>query len=163
MGGQDANVTVLRQKVITHHQRLGNHPMGSKKQLSENSIYTHFILPALLKAGWDLQKQIREEVYFTDGRIYVNGKKTTRGIKKFADVILYYKPNIPVAIIEVKKNTLSMGAGMQQVLDYGAILDIPVIFSSNGDGFIEHDRSGYSTTIERELSLEQFPSPQAFS
>ncbi|MDP2903645.1 MAG: DEAD/DEAH box helicase family protein [Methylovulum sp.] len=134
--------------------------MGSKKQLSENSIYTHFILPALIKAGWDLQKQIREEVYFTDGRIYVNGKKTTRGVKKFADVILYYKPNIPVAIIEVKKNTLSIGAGMQQVLDYGAILDIPLIFSSNGDGFIEHDRSGYSTTIERELRLEQFPSPQ---
>ncbi len=134
--------------------------MGSKKELSETSIYTHYILPALIKAGWDLQKQIREEVYFTDGRIYVNGKKTTRGVKKFADVILYYKPNIPVAIIETKKNKLAVGAGMQQVLNYGAILDIPVIFSSNGDGFIEHDRSGYSTTIERELSLNNFPSPQ---
>lgn len=134
--------------------------MDSKKELSETSIYTHYILPALIKAGWDLQKQIREEVYFTDGRIYVNGKKTTRGVKKFADVILYYKPNIPVAIIEAKKNKLAVSAGMQQVLNYGAILDIPVIFSSNGDGFIEHDRSGYSTTIERELSLGNFPSPQ---
>lgn len=101
-----------------------------------------------------------KNVYFTDGRIYVNGKRTTRGVKKFADIILYYKPNIPVAIIEVKKNKLAVGAGMQQVLNYGAILDIPVIFSSNGDGFIEHDRSGYSSTIERQLNLDVFPSPQ---
>jgi type I restriction enzyme, R subunit len=134
--------------------------MASKKALSENSIYTHYILPNLIKSGWDLQKQIRENVYFTDGRIYINGKKTTRGERKFADVILYYKPNIPVAIIEVKKNTLPLGTGMQQVLDYGAILDIPVVFSTNGDGFIEHDRSGYSTSIETRYSLDQFPSPQ---
>ena len=134
--------------------------MGSKKELSENSIYTHFVIPALTKAGWDLQKQIREQVYFTDGRIQVNGKKNTRGVRKFADVILYYKPNIPVAIIEVKKNTLALGAGMQQVLNYGAILDIPVVFSTNGDGFIEHDRSGYSAIIERELNLDNFPSPE---
>ena len=134
--------------------------MANKKDLSENSIYTHYVLPALIKAGWDLQKQIREEVYFTDGRIYVNGDKTKRGIRKFADVILYYKPNIPVAIIEVKKNTLTLGAGMQQVLNYGAILDIPVVFSTNGDGFIEHDRSGSSSIIEHELNLDNFPSPQ---
>jgi type I restriction enzyme R subunit len=134
--------------------------MANKTELSENSIYTHYILPALIKAGWDLQKQIRENVYFTDGRIYVNGDKTKRGVRKFADVILYHKPNIPVAIIEVKKNTLTLGAGMQQVLNYGAILDIPVVFSTNGDGFIEHDRSGHSTQIERELSLDNFPSPQ---
>jgi len=80
-----------------------NQFMGKKTDFSENSIYTHYILPALIKAGWDLQKQIRENVYFTDGRIYVNGKKTTRGERKFADVILYYKPNIPIAIIEIKK------------------------------------------------------------
>ena len=134
--------------------------MGSKKELSENSIYTHFILPALIKAGWDLHTQIRENVYFTDGRIFVNGKKTTRGDRKFADVVLYYKPNIPVALIEVKKNTLALGAGMQQVLNYGAILDIPVVFSTNGDGFIQHDRSGYSTDLETQYSLELFPSPQ---
>ena len=124
--------------------------MASKTEFSENSIYTHFVIPALTKAGWDLQTQIRENVYFTDGRIYVNGQKASRNKKdrKFADVILYYKPNIPIAIIEVKKNTLSLGAGMQQVLNYGAILDIPVVFSTNGDGFIEHDRSGYSKNIE---------------
>ena len=134
--------------------------MVTKKELSENTMYTHYILPALLKSGWDLARQIREHVYFTDGRIQVNGKTVTRGKGKFADVILYYKPNIPVAIIEIKKNKFSLGAGMQQVLDYGEILDIPVVFSTNGDGFIEHDRSGSSTLIERELRLDDFPSPQ---
>lgn len=133
--------------------------MVSKKELSENSIYTHYVLPNLINSGWDLQKQIRENVYFTDGRIYINGKKTTRGEKKFADVVLYYKPNIPIAIIEVKKNTLALGAGMQQVLNYGAILDIPLVFSTNGDGFIEHDRSGYSKNIETQYSLDNFPTP----
>ena len=134
--------------------------MVSKKEFSENSIYTHYVLPSLVKSGWDLQKQIRENVYFTDGRIYINGKKITRGKKKFADVVLYYKPNIPIAIIEVKKNTLPLGAGMQQVLNYGAILDIPVVFSTNGDGFIEHDRSGYSENIETRYDLDNFPTPQ---
>ena len=134
--------------------------MVSKKELSENSIYTHYVLPNLIKSGWDLQKQIRENVYFTDGRIYINGKKTKRGERKFADVILYYKPNIPIAIIEVKKNTLNEAAGIQQALDYGKILDIPIVFSTNGDGFIEHDRSGYSKTIETNHSLDNFPSPQ---
>ena len=80
--------------------------MASKKELSENSIYTHYVLPNLIKSGWDLQKHIRENVYFTDGRIYINGKKTKRGERKFADVILYYKPNIPIAIIEVKKKSV---------------------------------------------------------
>ncbi len=114
----------------------------------------------MIKAGWDLEKHIREEVYFTDGRIYVNGNKTRRGDRKFADVVLYYKPNIPIAIIEVKKNTLALAAGMQQALDYGKILDIPVVFSTNGDGFIQHDRSGHSAQIERELNLDNFPTPQ---
>jgi len=134
--------------------------MAGKKELSENSIYTHYVLPGLIKSGWDLQKHIRENVYFTDGRIYINGKKIKRGERKFADVILYYKPNIPIAIIEVKKNTLSEAAGIQQALDYGRILDIPMVFSTNGDGFIEHDRSGYSNTIETHHSLDNFPSPQ---
>jgi len=76
--------------------------MASKKDLSERDICTQFILPALQKAGWDIQTQVREEVSFTDGRIYVRGNKTTRGKRKRADFILYYKPNIPIAIIEAK-------------------------------------------------------------
>lgn len=134
--------------------------MVSKKELSERDICTQFILPALVKAGWDIEKQVREEVFFTDGRIYVKGNKTARGERKRADYILYYKPNIPIAVIEAKDNNHSLGAGMQQALGYATVLDIPVAFSSNGDGFLEHDRSGYSRTIERELGPDEFPAPE---
>ena len=133
--------------------------MASKKDLSERDICTQFILPALKKAGWDIQTQIREEVSFTDGRIYVKGNKTTRGKRKRADFILYYKPNIPVAIIEAKSNKLSVNAGIQQGIEYSNILDIPVVFSSNGDAFHEHDKTLSNGTIEREISLDNFPTP----
>jgi len=135
--------------------------MTSKKELSERDICTQFILPALVKAGWDVQKQVREEVYFTDGRIFVKGQKTARGERKRADFILYLKPNIPIAVIEAKDNNHSVGAGMQQALGYAKILDVPVAFSSNGDGFIQHDSSGFSASVESELTLENFPSPDA--
>ena len=134
--------------------------MASKKSLSERDICTKYILPALQKAGWNIQTQIREEVYFTDGRIYVKGSKTTRGKAKKADFILYYKPNMPVAVIEAKKNTFSVSHGIQQALDYSDILDIPLAFSSNGDGFLMHDKTSHDGTIEQELSLDAFPSPE---
>lgn len=133
--------------------------MTNKKDLSERDICTQFIIPALVKAGWNIEKQIREEVYFTNGRIFVRGNKTARGERKFADIILYIKPNIPIAVIEAKDNKHSVGAGLQQALGYSEILDIPVAFSSNGDGFIQHDRSGLSSQIEKEISLDNFPSP----
>ncbi|MFA5033955.1 MAG: DEAD/DEAH box helicase family protein [bacterium] len=133
--------------------------MSSKKELSERDICTKFILPALLKSGWDIEKQIREEVFFTAGRILGGGNRTIRGEKKYADFILYLKPNIPIAVIEAKDNNHSVGAGLQQALGYAEILDIPVAFSSNGDGFIQHDSSGLSPLIEKELSLGNFPSP----
>lgn len=130
-----------------------------KKTLSERDICTKYITPALKKAGWDIQSQVREEVSFTDGRISVRGNKTFRGERKRADYILYYKPNIPVAIIEAKKNTLTMSAGIQQGIDYSLMLDIPVVYSSNGDGFYEHDRTLYTGEVERELTLDNFPTP----
>lgn len=133
--------------------------MTNKKELSERDICTQFILPALVKAGWDVEKQIREEVFFTDGRIFVKGNKTARGERKRADFILYLKPNIPIAVIEAKDNNHSVGAGLQQALGYAIILDVPVAFSSNGDSFIQHDLSGFSMPIEKELSLDNFPSP----
>ena len=133
--------------------------MTYKKDLTERDIVTKFIIPNLVKAGWDIQKQVREEVYFTDGRVYVKGNKTKRGKAKKADIILYHKPNIPIAVIEAKDNNHSIGAGMQQGLGYAEILDIPVAYSSNGDGFLEHDRTNFSGKIERELSLDSFPSP----
>ncbi|MBM3435929.1 MAG: DEAD/DEAH box helicase [Bacteroidetes bacterium] len=132
--------------------------MSNKKDLSERDICTQFILPALVKSGWDVAKQVREEVFFTDGRIFVKGNKTVRGKRKRADFILYLKPNIPVAVIEAKDNNHSVGAGLQQALGYAETLDIPVAFSSNGDGFVLHDRSGFSGQIEKELSLDAFPS-----
>jgi len=133
--------------------------MTNKKDLSERDICTKFITPALEQAGWDMQKQVREEVGFTDGRIYVKGNLTTRGKRKRADYILYYKPHIPVAIIEAKSNKLSVMAGIQQGLDYATTLDIPTVYSSNGDGFYEHDRTAALGSVERELPLHEFPSP----
>ncbi|MEH2378835.1 MAG: DEAD/DEAH box helicase family protein [Nostoc sp.] len=133
--------------------------MTDKRELSEQDICTQYILPALLKSGWDVSKQVREQVYFTDGRIYVKGNQTQRGKGKKADYILYYKPNIPIAVIEAKKNIYPVGHGMQQALNYADILDLPVAFSSNGDSFLEHDKSGFSSLIERELSLDNFPTP----
>ncbi|MGD9487785.1 MAG: EcoAI/FtnUII family type I restriction enzme subunit R [Calditrichaceae bacterium] len=134
--------------------------MTSKRDLTERDIITKYIIPNLEKAGWDIQKQVREEVYFTAGRIYVKGNKTKRGKAKKADIIFYYKSNIPIAVIEAKDNKHSVGAGMQQGLDYAEILDIPVAYSSNGDGFLEHDRTKSTGQIETELSLENFPAPE---
>jgi len=133
--------------------------MPTKKELSERDICTKYILPALIRAGWDLEKQIREEVNFTDGRIFIKGKRTIRGERKRADFILYLKPNIPLAVIEAKDNNHSVGAGMQQALNYAEILDVPIAFSSNGDGFVQHDRSGYSPSVEKDVPLDGFPSP----
>ncbi len=130
-----------------------------KKSLSERDICTKFITPAIEKAGWDKIGQMLEEVSFTDGKIYVRGKLTARGAQKRADYILYFKPNIPIAIIEAKDNNHSLRAGIQQALDYANILDIPCIFSSNGDGFLFHDKTADGENIETECSLDNFPSP----
>lgn len=132
----------------------------SKKSLSERDICTKFITPAILGAGWDLHTQIREELSFTKGRIIVRGKLHTRGKQKRADYVLYYKSNIPIAVIEAKENNLSVGAGMQQALDYAETLDVPFVFSSNGDAFLMHDRTGLADKVEQELSLDAFPSPE---
>ncbi len=132
----------------------------NKKELSERDICSKFIGPAIKRAGWDGMMQIREEVAFTKGRIIVRGKLVTRGKAKRADYILYYKPNIPIAIVEAKDNNHSVGDGMQQALDYATTLNIPFVFSSNGDGFVFHDRTGASKEKETSLSLDQFPSPR---
>ena len=135
-------------------------PGLDKKSLSERDICTKFITPAVKQAGWDVLSQIREEVYFTKGRIIVRGKLVTRGKAKFADYILYYKANIPIALIEAKDNNHSVGDGMQQGLEYAATLDIPFVFSSNGDAFLFHDRTGQASQVEAELSLDAFPTPE---
>ncbi|TDW97157.1 EcoAI/FtnUII family type I restriction enzme subunit R [Dinghuibacter silviterrae] len=133
--------------------------MGAKHQLSERDICTKYITPALQRAGWDIESQILEEVSFTDGKIFVRGKLTARGKRKRADYILYYNSN-PIAIIEAKDNNHSVNAGIQQALEYARILDIPCVFSSNGDAFLFHDRTAKGMNIELELGLDQFPSPE---
>src|ERR1700719_274759 len=115
---------------------------AGKKALSEADICAKYITPAIERAGWDDNTQVRREVHFTKGQIHVRGKMVTRGKSKFADYVLYYKPNIPIAIIEAKENSLAIGEGMQQALEYGEILNVPFVFSSNGDGFVFHDRTG---------------------
>jgi type I restriction enzyme, R subunit len=130
-----------------------------KHSLTERDICTKFITPALRGAGWDEMLQIREEVGFTKGRIIVRGKLVTRGQAKRADYILYYKPNIPLALIEAKDNSHAVGDGMQQALDYATTLDIPFVFSSNGDGFVFHDRTGASNPREANLGLDAFLPP----
>jgi type I restriction enzyme R subunit len=132
----------------------------NKKDLSERDICTKFITPAVEQAGWDVASQIREQVYFTKGRIIVRGKLVTRGKAKFADYVLYYRPHIPIALIEAKDNTHAVSAGMQQALGYAETLDIPFVFSSNGDSFAFHDRTGQSAPVEGEFALDRFPAPE---
>ena len=133
--------------------------IADKQALSERDICTKFITPALRSAGWDEQLQIREEVAFTKGRIIVRGKVVSRGKAKRADYLLSQQPNLPLAVLEAKDNTHALGDGMQQALDYAETLGVPFVFSSNGDGFLFYDRTGQSDPVERELSLDAFPSP----
>ena len=135
----------------------------NKKALTEADIRTKFITPALVGANgdkWDLMTQVREEVYFTKGRVMVRGKSVRRGVARRADYILVYKPNIPLALIEAKDNHHAVGDGMQQALDCAEMLDIPFVYSSNGDAFLEHDRTVTSGAVTREIPLDQFPSPE---
>ena len=131
-----------------------------KKSLSERDICTKFITPALTAGGKWEQHQIREEFSFTKGRVIVRGRIHSRGEPKRADFLLSYKPGIRLAIVEAKDNKHSVGAGMQQALEYAATLDVPYVFSSNGDAFIFHDRTGQSDPVERELTLAEFPSAE---
>ncbi|NTV94157.1 MAG: DEAD/DEAH box helicase family protein [Thiobacillus sp.] len=131
----------------------------NKKALTEADIRTKYITPAIV-GKWDVMTQVREEVHFTKGRVIVRGKTVKRGEAKKADYLLYYKPNMPLAVVEAKDNNHGVGSGMQQALEYAEILDIPFVYSSNGDAFQEHDRTGVGETVEREIPLDQFPSPE---
>jgi type I restriction enzyme R subunit len=132
----------------------------NKKTLSERDICTKYITPAIYHAGWDIHTQVREEVTFTNGRVIVQGHLVSRGKPKRADYILYYKPNIPIAVIEAKRNKYGVGGGMQQALNYAQMLDVPFVYSSNGDAFLQHDRTQTSGELEKEIPLHAFPSPE---
>jgi type I restriction enzyme, R subunit len=133
----------------------------NKKNFSERDICTKFITPALVNAGWDVLLQVREEFTFTDGRIIVRGQMAARSKqRKRADYVLSYKSGIRLAIIEAKDNNHAVGAGMQQAIAYAEALDMPFVYSSNGDAFIERDRTRTGGELEREISLDAFPSPE---
>lgn len=128
-----------------------------KKTLTEEDIKLRFITPSITKAGWK-SSLIRMEYYFTDGRVIFQGNVHARQKGKKADYLLHSSPNHPIAIVEAKDNNKPLGGGMQQAMEYAQILDIPFAYSSNGDGFLEHD---FLTGKERELTLEDFPSPES--
>ena len=131
----------------------------SKKDLNETEICQNYITPAIVAAGWDKHAQIRREYSFTDGRIIVRGKLAVRGKQKRADYLLFYQSNLPLAVVEAKDNKHPVGGGMQQAIAYAETLDVPFVFASNGDAFMFHDRTGLSTPVERQLGLDEFPSP----
>lgn len=134
-----------------------------KKTLSEADIRTKYITPALVGADgdkWDVMTQIREEHWFTKGPVIVRGKREGRGEGKKADYILAYTPTQWLAVVEAKDNKHSVGAGMQQALEYAEILDLPFAYSSNGDAFLEHDRTATHGPVTREIPLDQFPGPE---
>jgi type I site-specific restriction endonuclease len=108
-----------------------------KISLSEQDLCAQFITPAIQSAGWDLTTQIRFELSFTAGQVIMKGKSIKRGKGKRADYVLSYRENLPLAVVEAKDNTYAIGSGMQQALLYadGDALDLPFVFSSNGDGF----------------------------
>lgn len=130
----------------------------NKKDLNETEVCQNFITPAIAKAGWE-PTQIRRDYAFTAGRVIVRGKIAARGKQKRADYLLFFEANFPLAVVEAKDNHQPVGGGMPQALAYAEALDVPFVFSSNGDGFLFHDRTGQSSPVERSLALDEFPSP----
>ena len=131
-----------------------------KNSLNETEVCDAFITPAIQRAGWQGTSQIRREYTFTAGRVQVRGKVATRGRKKRADYLLHYRPHLPLAVVEAKDNSHPVGGGMQQALRYAEALDVPFAFASNGDAFLFHDRTGSSTPVEKQVGLDEFPSPE---
>ena len=129
----------------------------SYQSLTEEEVKLRFITPAIENAGWDKHSQIRMEYAFTDGEMQIRGTKSVRGKQKRADYVLFYKPNIPLAIVEAKDESHAIGDGLSQGIDYAKSLDIPYVYSSNGSGFLERDRLNHT---ENEIALDEFPSPE---
>lgn len=126
--------------------------------MTEEDIKSKYITPAIERSGWDVGSNVFFEHGFTDGRVIVRGNLTARGKRKRTDYLLMHKKNYPIAIIEAKDNKHSIGAGIQQAIDYARSLDVPFTYSSNGDGFLEHDML---TGKEQELTMDEFPTPEA--
>ncbi|WP_291477084.1 EcoAI/FtnUII family type I restriction enzme subunit R [Acidovorax sp.] len=133
-----------------------------KTSLSESDICDKFIRPAMEQAGWNGLDQIFREYPLRAGRVVVRGSKAYRDKSSVlrADYALFYKANIPLAVVEAKDNKHAVGAGMGQALNYAQLLDVPFSFSSNGDSFVFRDATLATGVLEQNLTLEEFPSPQ---
>ena len=133
-----------------------------KSNLSESDLCDKFIRPAMEKAGWNGLDQIFREYPLRAGRVVVRGNKAYRDKSTVlrADYALFYKANIPLAVVEAKDNKHAVGAGMGQALNYAQLLDVPFSFSSNGDGFVFRDATLATGVLEQNLTLEEFPSPE---
>ncbi len=132
----------------------------SLSNLTEADIITKCVMPAILNAGWDNTTQIRQEVKLRDGKVIVRGKVAARRTVKSADIVLYHKPGIPLAVIEAKANKHEIGKGMQQGIEYARLLDVPFVFATNGDGFIFRDATAAEgECLEKQITLDDFPSP----
>ena len=128
--------------------------------LTEADIITKRVMPAILDAGWSDTTQIRQEVKLRDGKVIVRGKVAARRTVKSADIVLYHKPGIPLAVIEAKANKHEIGKGMQQGIEYARLLDVPFVFATNGDGFIFRDATvADGELMEKPITLGEFPSP----
>ncbi|GJL35389.1 DEAD/DEAH box helicase [Enterobacter hormaechei] len=128
--------------------------------LTEADIITKCVMPAILDAGWNDTTQIRQEVKLRDGKVIVRGKVAARRTVKSADIVLYHKPGIPLAVIEAKANKHEIGKGMQQGIEYARLLDVPFVFATNGDGFIFRDATAAEgELLEKSITLDEFPSP----
>lgn len=128
--------------------------------LTEADIITKCVMPAILNAGWDNTTQIRQEVKLRNGKVIVRGKVAARRTVKSADIVLYNKPGIPLAVIEAKANKHEIGKGMQQGIEYARLLDVPFVFATNGDGFIFRDATAAEgECLEKQITLDDFPSP----
>ena len=123
-----------------------------KKDMTEEDIKLQYITPAVT-SKWDRQK-ITMETQVTDGKISLKGNFAVREKGKRADYLLYLSPNNPIAVIEAKDNNHQISEGLQQAMNYAKMLDLPFAFSSNGDGFAEHD---FLTGAERQFGLDEFP------
>ncbi|MDW2646039.1 DEAD/DEAH box helicase family protein [Citrobacter sp. HN-141] len=128
--------------------------------LTEADIITKRVMPAILDAGWNDTTQIRQEVKLRDGKVIVRGKVAARRTVKSADIVLYHKPGIPLAVIEAKANKHEIGKGIQQGIEYARLLDVPFVFATNGDGFIFRDATvADGELMEKPITLGEFPSP----
>lgn len=128
--------------------------------LNEYEIRSNYITPAIKNAGWKAIIQFREEYPITQGRIFTSNSEVKRNKPLHADYVLFYRPNIPLAVVEAKDNKHNIADGIQQALKYAKLLDVPFAFSSNGDGFIFHNKLVTGGDVEIPLNLNEFPTPE---